>query len=86
MSRVHAQRVQEQLKCGLSLAEVERLVGGPYFTIEKDPRATHVFRDGFTDLWLRFENDRLQSSQIINVVGFTGTRADPRIEHCGKGT
>jgi hypothetical protein len=83
LSRAHAERVQSQLTCGLTILEVERAVGGPLHAQEaRDPRVTHLFRDGFTDLWLVFDNGGLRSSQISHVVGFTGTRESPRIDHC----
>jgi hypothetical protein len=82
-SQAHAARAQERLTCGLSVAEVERILGGELQPIEgRDARLTHLYRDGFTDMWLRFEAGRLRSSQIIRVVGLTGTVDEARVEHC----
>jgi len=82
-SRARAEKVQAQLRCGLTVSEVERIVGGSVQAVEApDPRLTHLFRDGPTDLWFRFDNGGLRSSQVIHVVGLTGTREDPRVEHC----
>ena len=82
-SRAHAERAQSQFRCGLSLVEVERIVGGPLQAQEgREPRLTHLFRDGRTDLWLTFDNGGLRSSQLIQVVGLKGTEAGTRLEHC----
>ena len=80
-SRARAEEAQSKFRCGLSVAEVEGIVGGP---LEAASRAwmTHFFRDGHTDLTLQFEEGRLKSSQVIWVVGLTGIRKSPRVEHC----
>jgi hypothetical protein len=82
-SRARAERAQTQLTCGLSVAEVERIVGGRLGALEaRDPRLTHLFRDGYTDLTFIFDARGLRSSQLVQVVGLTGTEAAPRVEHC----
>jgi len=83
LSRTHAERAQTQFRCGLTVPEVERIVGGRLEPIEgRDTRLTHLFRDGRTDLWLTFNNGSLRSSQVIQVVGLMGTEPGPRLEHC----
>jgi hypothetical protein len=82
-SRAHAERAQSQFRCGLSVAAVEQIVGGRVQAQEvRDPRLTHLYRDGRTDLWLTFDNSGLRSSQLIQVVGLKGTEAATRLEHC----
>lgn len=84
-SQARAERAQAQFSCGLTVSEVEHIVGGPLQPLEvPDPQVTHLFRDGFTDMWLRFEGGSLRSSQVIIVVGFTGTREEPRVDHCRR--
>jgi hypothetical protein len=80
-SRARAEAAQAKFHCGLSVAEVERIVGGP---LEATSRAgtTHFLRDGHTDLTLQFDEGRLKASQIVWVVGIKGIREGPRIEHC----
>jgi hypothetical protein len=83
LSFARAERAQKQLQCGLSVAQVEKIVGGPLYALEaRDPRLTHLYRDGHTDLTFIFDAGGLRSSQLVQVVGFTGTEAEPRVEHC----
>jgi hypothetical protein len=67
----------------MSSAEVEALVGTRLQRLEvRDPRLTHFYRSGMTDLWLVFDDDKLRSSQIVVVQGLLGTKEEPVINHC----
>ena len=81
-SRARAEEAQSKFRCGLSVAEVEQIVGGRLAPVTNSTRLTHLFRDGHTDLTLRFEARGLTSSQVIWVVGLKGIRTNPSIEHC----
>jgi len=75
--------VQTGLRCGMSSAEVEGLLGGRLHALEaRDSRLTHFYRSGMADIWLRFEDDRLRSSQIVVVQGLLGTNEEPVVNHC----
>ena len=83
LSFARAERAQKQLQCGLSVAQVEKVVGGRLYALDaRDPRLTHLFRDGYTDLTFIFDAEGLRSSQLVQVVGFTGTQTEPPVEHC----
>ena len=79
-SKMHS--LQGQLRCGMSPAQVEAIIGGGLQSIEKDPRVTHIYRSGMADLWLVFTDDKLRSSQVISVQGFTGTHDEPVVNYC----
>jgi len=85
VSLPRAERFQAQLRCDMSVSEVEAIVGGKLQPIEgRAPRLTHLYRDGMTDLWLIFDDGKLRSSQINEVQGMTGVRPHSVISHCSK--
>ena len=55
-----------QLKCDMSLAQVQSLTSRDVHA-EDAPRRdmTHYIRDGSTDVWLVFDNDKLKSAQVL---------------------
>jgi hypothetical protein len=61
-----AEEFVEQLKCDMSLAQVQSLTSKDV-NAEDAPRKdmTHYVRDGSTDVWLVFENDKLKSAQVL---------------------
>ena len=82
-SRSEIDSVQARLRCGMSTAEVEALVGTRLQRLEaRDPRLTHFYRSGMTDLWLVFDGDKLRSSQVIAVQGLLGTKEEQAVNHC----
>jgi len=83
VSKGQIDKVQAQLRCAMSSAEVEALVGRRLYKLEpRDPRFTHLYRNGMTDLSFVFEDDRLRSSQVVVVQGFLGTKEEPVVNHC----
>lgn len=80
-----AERLQSQFRCGMSVSEVESVVGGGLQPLQtRDPRLTHLYRDGMTDLWFIFDDGKLRSSQINEVQGLTVVQPHPVISHCPK--
>jgi hypothetical protein len=76
-------RLQQQLKCGMSVKETESLIGKPLLTMPApDPDATHVYREDFASLWLIYDRGGLRSSQVLVRDGLKATREEPRKEHC----
>jgi hypothetical protein len=85
LSRAHAEKAQAQLSCGLTVPEVEKIVAGSLQLLDVPVSgSTHLYRDGSTDLRFIFDQGGLQSSQLVQVVGFKEARAEPRIEHCPR--
>lgn len=85
LSLPRTERAQAQLKCGMSIVEAEHVLGTKLQALEaRDPRLTHLYRDGMTDLWLIFEDGKLRSSQIIEVQGLTGVRMHSQVALCSK--
>jgi hypothetical protein len=83
VSKGQIDKVQAQLRCAMPSAEVEALVGKRLHKLEaRDPRLTHLYRNGMTDLWLVFDDDRLRSSQVVVVQGLLGTKEEPVVNHC----
>jgi hypothetical protein len=83
VSKSEIDNVQARLRCAMSPADVEALVGTRLQKLEaRDPRLTHLYRTGMTDLWLVFDDDKLRSSQVVVVQGLLGTKAEPVVNHC----
>ena len=61
-----AEEFVEQLECDMSLAQVQSLTSRDVYA-EDAPRQnmTHSIRDGSTDVWLVFENNKLKSAQVL---------------------
>ena len=70
-----------KLRCGMTVSEVQQLAQKP---IERANRSwmTHLVRDGATDVWLTFENDRLRAYQVAWVKPLTMVEETPRVELC----
>src|SRR5262245_56071839 len=82
-SKISMENIQARLRCGMSLSEVESIVGGRLQALEaRDPRLTHLYRSGLADLWLIFDDRKLRSSQVVVVEGILGTKEEPRVNHC----
>ena len=82
-SKGEIDNVQARLRCGMSTAEVEALVGTRLQRLEaRDPRLTHLYRSGMADLWLVFDGDKLRSSQVVVVQGLLGTKEEQVVNHC----
>lgn len=75
--------IQTQLTCGMSPTQVEAIVGERLHKLEaRDPRKTHFYRSGMADLWLRFDDAQLRSSQVVVVQGLIGIKEEPVVNHC----
>ena len=46
------------------------------------PFATHLIRDGATDVWLVFDDGRLRSIQLAWMYALKKMKTDPRIDLC----
>ena len=79
-SKMHS--LQKELKCGMSQAEIEAIVGDRLQPIEMDARVTHLYRSGMADLWFVLANGKLRSSQVIAVKGLIGTEDEAVVNHC----
>jgi len=77
------EHLQAQLRCGMSVEQVEAIVGERIKTLDvPTPEATHLYRRGFGDLRFKFEEDKLRVSQIVVVTGWEWAEEEPIVDHC----
>lgn len=79
-----AEEVELQLQCDMTIDEVQSLAGRPV-TAWEVPRGwlNYSIRDGDTELWLGFVNDKLKWVQVAWDVKLTRTAKYQRIDLCG---
>ena len=67
----HLKGVSANLKCDMSIAQTEAVLGGRIRALEiPDPnRLTHVYDADFGNLWFVFVDGKLKSSQIMLMDG-----------------
>lgn len=60
-----AERLEAKVQCGMSPQQVEQLANHQIVKMDA-PTAwgTHLIRDGTTDVWLVYADDKLQSVQV----------------------
>lgn len=74
----------DKLRCGMTIAEVESLAGSKLSPQGQRPWGTHILHQGTTDIWLQFDDDKLQSAQVSTLDGLMKMRLWPRAEFCGS--
>lgn len=74
---------QTRLYCGMSVKQAEAAVGGVITPLDvPTAEATHYYRRGSGDLRFRFEGDKLRSSQVVVVTGWTSAEEEALVNHC----
>lgn len=78
-----AEALETQLKCGMSVKDVETVSQKTVQTMEV-PRGwvTHFLRDGSTDVWLGFRDDKLESVQVAWAEKMMKMATYQRIDLC----
>lgn len=83
-----AEKLEGQLRCGMTLVEVQRIVSGPVTALESGPHPRlggYYVEKGHSTLWMRFDQSgRLQEVTLSSVDGwrFIATRLTPRRNLC----
>jgi hypothetical protein len=78
-----ALKLESDGKCGMTVSEVEALTRQRVVPRDNpSQRGSHVIRDGLTDAWLQFDDEKLQWVQIHKVVKLKRMESRPRIEFC----
>src|SRR5688572_17299205 len=76
-----ANELGTKLRCGMSTSEVQELAKKPMEPLNRE-QATHLIRDGATDIWLTFEKGRLSSYQVAWVRPLTVVEKADRVILC----
>ena len=78
-----AERLETQVNCGMSRQEVERLGGHEVRELHRT-WATHYMGNESepTQVWLTFQNDKLQSIQVAWMYKLKKMASAPRIQLC----
>lgn len=74
----------DKLRCGMAFAEVESLAGYKLSPQGQRPWGTHILHQGTTDIWLQFNDDKLQSAQVSTLDGLMKMKLWPRVEFCRR--
>lgn len=79
-----AENVESQVRCDMSLNDVGVLVDRPVQKMEV-PRGwmTHLVRDGNTELWLGFEENKLKWLQVAWAAKMMRMATYQRVDMCG---
>jgi hypothetical protein len=83
LSAAGGARIQHQLKCGQSVAEVEAIAGARLQPVEGRAAMSHVLQSGLTEMWFEFRDGALRASRIMVVTGLKSLTPEPWVSHCG---
>jgi hypothetical protein len=76
-------RIEASLKCHMTEAEVNALLGGK---LEKmsgpHERLTHIYRLPFANLWLVFDKEGLRSYETLTIEGLTSYKSEKVSRYC----
>ena len=78
------ENVIAKLQCGMTTLEVEKIAGTNLRPQGLRPWGTHILKEGSTDIWLQFEDDRLEATQVATLDGLMRMKLWPRSELCGS--
>lgn len=71
-----------QLKCDMTTSDVEKVTGSKLSDEGQRTWGNYVLHQGTTDIWLQFDNDRLNSAQVATLDGLMKMKLWPRRNLC----
>jgi hypothetical protein len=76
--------IQAQLKCGMTIAEVEAATGARVVALAAPyEKWTHTIHRDFASLWLAVSGGRVVASDFLVLEGLKNLRSERELNHCG---